>query len=190
MIRRAKPILLFTLVFAAVALLGSAPAWAVKPACQEVQIFQNTIKFVWSPDCEQFEGVFFWKGALDPPLYDDTCIDDCSPNNPVGCTGTPYNECWNEGVEIALLICTCEGSECVGDDFCEDASGKQCVPNEDPDCKCGIYVNIARDAVSTYNVTVVCDTTPIKDSGPSLGVPLFLNPPRACVGARCYQPRR
>ncbi len=33
MIRRAKPILLFTLVFAAVALMGSAPAWAVKPAC-------------------------------------------------------------------------------------------------------------------------------------------------------------
>jgi len=175
MLKRAKPILLFTLVFAAVALLGSAPAWAVKPACQEVQIFQNTTKFVWSPDCEQFEGVFFWKGNLEGDLYDDSCTGDCSPNNPVGCTGTPYNECWNEGVEIALLICTCEGSDCL------DANVTPGVT---------IYDNIARDADPDFDVTVVCDTTPIKKAGPSLGVPLFLNPPRACVGARCYQPRR
>jgi hypothetical protein len=148
MIRRAKPILLFTLVFAAVALLGSAPAWAVKPACQEVQIF-GTIKFVWDPGCPAGSGkVFFF----------DTTIEGCSGCTP---TTTDCDSCWREGVDTTLVMCDCKGSGCVAD----------------------LQTNIGN--MSSLDVTVKC--FPIRDSGPSLGVPLFLNPPRGCIGGRCFR---
>jgi hypothetical protein len=154
MLKRAKPILLFTLVFAAVAMLGTIPALADKPQCQEVQIM-GPIKFVWAPGCPDGSGqVFIFDTSLN-------CPSSCTL--PTGPTDPACNSCWRLGVEVELLICTCEGSGCVSD----------------------LNTNIANQ--SSPNVTVVCDTTPVIDTGPSLGAALFFNPPRGCIGERCFR---
>ena len=168
MLKRAKPILLFTLVFAAVALLGSAPAWAVKPACQEVQIF-GEIKFVWDPGCPEGSGQVFFFDTAEPTCQNPTT---CTPTD-VGCDG-----CWRLGVDTQLFMCTCEGSDCVA-----DSAG----PGS------GLYASLVLVGTNTCGdennepceVDVEC--LPVNDTGPSLGVPIFLNPPRSCVGRRCFR---
>jgi len=178
--KRAKPILLFTLMFAAVALLGYGQAWAVQPACQEVQIFQNQTMIVWNPGCQVLQGVYYWKGISGDIEYDEDCDTslagvDCSPTNCSACPGGNCDTCWRKGQEIRMVMCTCKGSDCV-----DDAAG-------------GIYENIARqgqpipntDPAVIYDVTVECSA--ITGSGPKLGCPLYLNPPRTTIGARAFR---
>jgi hypothetical protein len=180
MLKRAKPILLFTLMFAAFALLGSAPAWAVQPACQEVQIFQNQTMIVWNPGCTVLQGVYYWKGISGDIEYDEDCdtsVTDCSPTNCSACPGRNCDTCWRKGQEIRMVMCTCEGSQCLPDD---------------PVAGIDIYTNIEReravddDGARLYPyVKVECSA--ITDSGPELGCPLYLNPPRTTIGARAFR---
>ena len=147
MSKKAKQILLIALAFAAVFLLSHSQAWAVRPLCQEVQIF-GTIKFVWNPGCEIFKNVFFFEA-------DRTgCDESCTPTSE-GC-----DPCWREGIDATpLTMCTCE-----------DGEGGTCTGNLATDISNGLVECFA-----------------IRDSGPSLGVPISLNPPRGCVGGRCFR---
>ena len=171
--KRAKPILLFTLMFAAVALLGYGQAWAVQPACQEVQIFQNQTMIVWNPGCQVLQGVYYWKGISGDPGYNADCTgtasgyEGCSPTNCSACPGGNCDTCWRKGQEIRMVMCTCAGSDCVGDD------------------EGGIKENIDRMREGGFNVTVECSA--ITGSGPKLGCPLYLNPPRTTIGARAFR---
>ena len=133
--------LLFVMIFVAMTFLVGSQGLAVKPACQEVQIFRNEIKIEWTAGCEELVNVYFKDS-----------------NYPGG---------WRPGVEITLTMCTCEGNDCVDN----------------------LDTNIAREGQmcngEPCDVTVEC--FPVRDSGPKLGIPIFLNPPRSCVGSRCFR---
>ena len=170
MLKRAQPILIFTLLFATVGLLGYAQIWAIPP-CEEVRIFDNRIKVVFKPGCKEVDNVYFWKGySSDPdndPNYDSNCTGDCSPTSCSDCPNSDCDSCWREAMKTTAMMCTCEGSECV-----DDLNG-------------GINENITRQEVGRYDVTVVC--YPVKDTGPLSGCPVYLNPDRYFFGGGYYR---
>jgi hypothetical protein len=170
MLKRAKPILLFTLVFAAVALLGSSPAWAVKPQCQEVQIFGD-VKFVWAEDCPAGSGqVFFFDTGYGTCPGPTTCPTPTTP----GCEA-----CWRPGLPTQLTMCTCEGTDCVADTPGSPGSGLYQSLFREKNDVCG------DDGEQPCDVVVECLL--VNDTGPPLGVPVFLNPSRGCIGSRCFR---
>ncbi|MBE9572833.1 MAG: hypothetical protein IMF11_19590 [Proteobacteria bacterium] len=156
MVKKLSITFLITVVFATIGLLGYAQIWA-KPPCEQVRIFDNRIKVVFEPECEEVKEVYFWRGTPGDGTNSECDDGGCSPTNCSACPEGNCDSCWRLATEETAVMCTCEGSECVDD----------------------LQTNI-----DNSNVTVVCYL--VTDTGPLSGCPIYLNPDRYFFGGGYY----